>query len=181
MWTIIKSVLRFFRSSKLSIIGLFLLIFFSTGIFTVLNNTNINLKKSYETISVNGNLHDFVINENFSLGYANYQVDGMPTNGNNGIKTQKYKPSTLSNTNQSDWTNSYEIIRQKYYKPNQSAPYEFSEYFTFSITYKDDAERIQKLSDKLSALANFTSTQIKVIYDDELKKLPVIKKTSCDF
>ena len=73
MWTIVKSVLRFFRSSKLSIIGLFLLIFFSTGIFTVLNNTSINLKKSYETISVNGNLHDFVINENFSLGYANYQ------------------------------------------------------------------------------------------------------------
>lgn len=172
MWTIIKSVLRFFRSSKLSIIGLFLLIFFSTGIFTVLNNTSINLKKSYETISVNGNLHDFVINENFSLGYANYQVDGMPT-GSNGTKTQKYKPSTLSNTDQSDWTNSYEIIRQKYYKPNQSQPYEFSQYFTFSITYKNDEDRIQQLSDKLSALANFTSTQIKVIYDDELKKLPV--------
>lgn len=172
MWTIIKSVLRFFRSSKLSIIGLFLLIFFSTGIFTVLNNTNINLKKSYETISVNGNLHDFVINENFALGYANYEKDGNAT-GTTGSMTQKFKPSTLSNSTESDWTNSYEIIRQKYYKPNQTTPYEFSEYFVFSITYKDETELSQKLSDKLSALANFTSTQIKVIFDDELKKLPI--------
>lgn len=174
MWTIIKSVLRFFRSSKLSIIGLFLLIFFSTGIFTVLNNTNINLKKSYETISVNGNLHDFVINENFSLGYANYEKDGDPTgNGTDTTKTQKFKPSTLNNSSDSDWTNSYEIIRQKYYKPNQSEPYLYSEYFVFSISYKTEEELQQKLSDKLSALANFTSKQIKIIYDDELKKLPV--------
>ena len=45
---------------------------------------------------------------------------------------------------------------------------------THDIHYNNNEEdHIQKLSDKLSALANFTSTQIKVIYDDELEKLPV--------
>lgn len=73
MWTLIKAVLRFFKNSKLSLIGLLLLIFFSSTIFTVLNNTTLNLTTSYQTISRQGNLHDFVINENYTKGSGSYK------------------------------------------------------------------------------------------------------------
>lgn len=114
MWTIIKSVLRFFKSSKLSMIGLFLLIFFSSSIFTLLNSTTTNLQNSYNNISLNGNLHDFVINEHYSLGYADY--DAYYDNENNKPRTDgsgkyyvtyNFTPTGTLTLNQT--TNKYEI------------------------------------------------------------------------
>lgn len=75
MKTIIKAILKFFKLSKLSFIGLFILIFFSLSIFTVLNSTNVNLTESYQKVSTQGNLHDFVINENYKYGNGLYTLN----------------------------------------------------------------------------------------------------------
>ena len=72
MKTLIKAILKFFKLSKLSFIGLFILIFFSMSIFTVLNSTNANLTSSYNTVATQGNLHNFVINENYRYGQGPY-------------------------------------------------------------------------------------------------------------
>lgn len=65
MLTILKAVLRFIKFSKLSFIGLFFLVFFSSLTFNTLNNLTLNLSNSLKNISNEGNLHDFVINENY--------------------------------------------------------------------------------------------------------------------
>lgn len=75
MKTIIKAILRFFKYSKLSFVGLFLLILFSSATFNTLNNLTINLNTSYKKISSEGNLHDFVINENFRYGQGEYSLN----------------------------------------------------------------------------------------------------------
>lgn len=84
MTTIIKAILKFFKLSKLSFIGLFVLIFFSLSIFTVMNSTNINLTQSYQKISTQGNLHDFVINENYKYGNGPYILNTSESGSSNG-------------------------------------------------------------------------------------------------
>lgn len=196
MWTIIKSVLRFFKSSKLSMIGLFLLIFFSSAIFTLLNNTTINLQRSYENISKNGNLHDFVINEHFSLGYANYeakQIAKNTTNENNqdGTVTTKYfltyqfYPSGSIYTNSTnidysniDWTNSYLNV---YNKEKNNENY-FNTYVNFQNIFdvsKEDYDYysnnnelpsyvLNYINTKKVDLTEYTNLEIVKIFDDVL-------------
>lgn len=174
MWTIVKSVLRFFKTAKMSIIGLFLLIFFSSSIFTVLNNTNLNLKNSYNSISKNGNLHDFVVNENFSLGFADFQETK-----NTGSSIIKYVPSTENNI--SNWTGSYQTVRSYYYDSNNFQKFpEFLKYFEFTVdvtgitdpsvveSTKQEALKVAK-----NRLTEFTNKQIRVLYDEQLQQLPV--------
>lgn len=100
MKTIIKAILRFFWQSKLSFIGLFLLIFFSSATFTTLNNTTINLQSSYEKVAVGGNLHEFVINENFRYGEGKYVLNNNDDVGTvNIVNIEK-----TMNTSKSDYT-----------------------------------------------------------------------------
>ena len=85
MKTLIKAILKFFKLSKLSFIGLFILIFFSMSIFTVLNSTNANLTSSYNTVATQGNLHNFVINENYRYGQGPYILNTSKDNQNGDI------------------------------------------------------------------------------------------------
>lgn len=75
MLLLFKSIARFFKKSATLLIGLFILIFASSFIFTALNTTSQNLKHSYSTLVQEGNLHDFVINEKYDIkGSSPYQV-----------------------------------------------------------------------------------------------------------
>lgn len=141
MNTIIKAILRFFKYSKLSFTGLFMLVFFSSTIYTTLNNTTTNLNKSYQKISDEGNLHDFVINENFKYGNGSYSleipknpndVNSQPIDGTVKISsiTQKTKNSynvtfeldtlkILDENSEFLWTDAYYKIYDEYSKePN---------------------------------------------------------------
>ncbi len=199
MWTIIKSVLRFFKNSKLSIIGLFLLIFFSSSIFTLLNSTTTNLQRSYDNISKNGNLHDFVINEHFSLGYANYNAKYLSKstateNNPDGTTTTKYYltyqfyPSGVVYTDANNidyskinWTNSYLNVFEK----ERNIQSYIDNYLIFQNPFeviKDQYDTITTTPDPLPDyvlnfintkkvnLTNYTNSAIVKIFDDTLTK-----------
>lgn len=160
MNTIIKAILRFFKYSKLSFIGLFLLIFFSSSVFTTLNNTTINLNTSYSKISNDGNLHDFVINENYRYGTGNYVLntnitsDSSKTTGNLDITsitsntsessktTNTYNVTFALNTtlassdenNEVAWTYAYKQILNKYLDNTLENKDDFAIFVTFSKT-----------------------------------------------
>ncbi|RXY96867.1 ABC transporter permease [Malacoplasma penetrans] len=152
MKTIIKAILKFFKFSKLTFIGLFVLIFFSLSIFTVLNSTSLNLTNSYSTVSNSGNLHDFVINENYRYGNGTYVLD--TSNSNNGttssspngtVKIESISKAT-SNSGTGTSTYTYNIsfkLEESLIAP--SATYEwtfayksaFDKYKADSTTYAD--------------------------------------------
>jgi putative ABC transport system permease protein len=54
-------------------IALTFLVFLSIGIFTLLSSTTSNINKTYNSIAKNGNLHDAVVSEQYSIGSADYQ------------------------------------------------------------------------------------------------------------
>ncbi len=60
-----KAIFRFFKKNIISVIGMVFLLLFSSTIFTTLNNTVETLNNSYSKITKEGNLHDFVVNENY--------------------------------------------------------------------------------------------------------------------
>lgn len=72
MWNLTKNILRSLKKNLLALLGLIFLIFLSTGIFTVLNGTTTAINNEYRKISVEGNLHDFTVNEAYAVGVANY-------------------------------------------------------------------------------------------------------------
>lgn len=104
---IFKSILRFFMKNILSTIGLLMLVIFSSGIFTTLNNAIKNLDKSYNNSVKEGKLHDFVINDNFALGTANYIFFNENNDENNKIWTANIGPSIDNTTNKITWTLGY--------------------------------------------------------------------------
>ena len=106
---IIKSIINFFTKNLLSVFGMIMLVLFSSAVFTTLNNATNNLNSSYNRVTSKGNLHDFVINERFTLGDSDYALVGSgtydPTN-------QTYSYTITPNT--STWTNSYAKISNDY-------------------------------------------------------------------
>ena len=106
---IIKSIINFFTKNLLSVFGMIMLVLFSSAVFTTLNNATNNLNSSYNRVTSKGNLHDFVINERFTLGDSDYALVGSgtydPTN-------QTYSYTITPNT--STWTNSYAKISIDY-------------------------------------------------------------------
>ena len=167
MLTIIKSVLRFFKNSKSSIIGLFLLIFFSSSIFTLLNHMKQNLQNSYTNISAKGNLHDFVINEHYALGFADYEWTYKQPNPN---KKVKYVIKATSN-----WTNGYKKVFDKY-KDNP----EYQDLFLFEFTAEppttDSSGQLQYpeslinfVNEQKNKLTQFTKREISNIFKENLE------------
>ena len=71
---IIKSIINFFTKNLLSVFGMIMLVLFSSAVFTTLNNATNNLNSSYNRVTSEGNLHDFVINERFTLGNSDYAL-----------------------------------------------------------------------------------------------------------
>ncbi|MGL4616714.1 MAG: ABC transporter permease [Mycoplasmoidaceae bacterium] len=112
---IIKSIIKFFTKNLFSVIGMIMLVLFSSAIFTSLNNATNNLNASYERVTKNGNLHDFVINERFTLGNSSYAL--VPNSGsyNSSEKTYSYKITPITGPNSTNiWTNSYSKIFNDY-------------------------------------------------------------------
>ncbi len=65
-------------------IALTIMIFFTSAVFTLLNDTSNTFRKSYDNFVQVGNLHDFTIKENFSVtGEVNYQVNDLASKTNN--------------------------------------------------------------------------------------------------
>lgn len=186
MWTIIKSVLRFFKKSKLLMIGLVMLIFFSSSIFTLLNTTTKNLEKAYNKISNDGKLHDFVINEHYLLGFAEYksEVISNRTENNKKYATYKFSPTTFDNSNKINWTNSYLYVYQKYSN-------EASNYYNTLINFSKEFESVESngvyepinktefnnfVNSKKTELTNFTNANVSKVFNDYLvteEKLPI--------
>ena len=193
MWTLIKAVLRFFKNSKLSLIGLLILIFFSSTIFTVLNNTTINLNQSYTTISQKGNLHDFVINENYTKGNGTYFW--KDSNGNQGNITVTWKSSDANGTTLQfkldtnavtsgnyAWTGSYLSVWNAYKDSNV-----FKQFIDYEHTFTtaDDSSWANTTSSNFSSnresaingyisqkqvmLDDFVATKIREIYEQTLE------------
>lgn len=190
MWTIIKSVLRFFKKSKLLMIGLITLIFFSSSIFTLLNTTTNNLEKAYNKISKDGQLHDFVINEHYLLGFADYKytVSSNRAEDNNGNKktyaTYEFSPTT-DDTGKVNWTNSYLYVYEKY-SNDQSSYYssliKFSKEFESTMdntgNYKpvNETDFSSFVNSKKTELTNFTNANISKVFKDYLvshENLPI--------
>ncbi len=99
MKTLIKAILKFFKLSKLSFIGLFILIFFSMSIFTVLNSTNANLTSSYNTVATQGNLHNFVINENYRYGQGPYILNTSQNDNDGDVEITSITKISESDSN----------------------------------------------------------------------------------
>lgn len=160
MKTIIKAILKFFKFSKLTFIGLFVLIFFSLSIYTVLNSTSLNLTNSYSTVSNQGNLHDFVINENYRYGNGSYLLDDgkSSTDPSGDVKISEIKSVTSSSSSSNydyqvtfkleenliakdakfEWTFAYKNAYEKY----QSDPTKYEDFkdyveYTSTITSTD--------------------------------------------
>ncbi len=65
-------------------IALTIMIFFSSAVFTLLNDTSNTFQKSYDNFVQVGNLHDFTIKQNFSVtGTIDYKVDNYSENDAN--------------------------------------------------------------------------------------------------
>lgn len=123
MWILFKSVARFFKKSKVLLIGLIMLIFSASTIFTTLNSVSNNLYNSYNKLVTEGNLHDFVINEKYTLGYFNYKAIKKEEPNKEPDKldqskiivsirpTELEQPSTPPKP--TNWTDSYENFYDK--------------------------------------------------------------------
>ncbi len=62
-------------------IALTVMIFFTSAVFTLLNDTSNSFQKSYDNFVKVGNLHDFTVKENFSVtGEVNYNVNDSVNN-----------------------------------------------------------------------------------------------------
>ena len=107
---IIKSIINFFTKNFLSVFGMIMLGWVSSAVFTTLGNANNNLNSSYNRVTSEGNLHDFVINERFTLGNSDYAlVSGSVTYD---PINQTYSSTITPDT--STWTNSYAKISNVY-------------------------------------------------------------------
>lgn len=107
---IIKSIINFFTKNLLSVFGMIMLVLFSSAVFTTLNNATNNLNSSYNRVTSKGNLHDFVINERFTLGNSDYAL--VSGSGTYDPTNQTYSYTITPDT--STWTNSYEKISNDY-------------------------------------------------------------------
>lgn len=107
---IIKSIINFFTKNLLSVFGMIMLVLFSSAVFTTLNNATNNLNSSYNRVTSKGNLHDFVINERFTLGNSDYAL--LSGSGTYDPTNQTYSYTITPNT--STWTNSYAKISNDY-------------------------------------------------------------------
>ena len=107
---IIKSIINFFTKNFLSVFGMIMLVLFSSAVFTTLNNATNNLNSSYNRVTSKGNLHDFVINERFTLGNSDYAL--VSGSGTYDPTNQTYSYTITPDT--STWTNSYEKISNDY-------------------------------------------------------------------
>ena len=96
---IFLSILRFFKQNVVSLIGFILLVFFSVTIFTTLNSATSSLSRSFNRIKTDGNLHDFVINENYAIGNSNF----IPAVKKNQTGTYSYNFTIKKN----NWTNGH--------------------------------------------------------------------------
>jgi hypothetical protein len=66
------------------LVALSFLVFLAIGIFTLLSSTTKNITNTYNNISQKGNMHDFTVSEQYSLGntdYAFYAMDGQHPDG----------------------------------------------------------------------------------------------------
>lgn len=120
---IFLSILRFFKLNVVSLIGFMLLVFFSVSIFTTLNAATSTLSRSFNRIKIDGNLHDFVINENYSIGEAKF--------------TPVVKLNTMGNydynftINEGAWTNGHKKTQEEFKKwiVSTETENEFSKFF----------------------------------------------------
>jgi putative ABC transport system permease protein len=49
--------------------------------FTVLNSVSSNISNEYSRITTSGNLHDFVVSENYVVGNAKFDFTNNPSYG----------------------------------------------------------------------------------------------------
>ncbi|TCG10875.1 ABC transporter permease [Mycoplasma marinum] len=101
MRKLFKNSFKSFLSSKLAMILLSLTIFLSIAVFTMLSSTSWAFDASYNQVVKNGQLHDFTINEKYTIqgqsgiglkvtenGESYYQLtDGNPNNKRKGYET----------------------------------------------------------------------------------------------
>ncbi|MGL5246102.1 MAG: ABC transporter permease [Mycoplasmoidaceae bacterium] len=179
---IIKSIIKFFAKNLLSVFGMIMLVLFSSAVFTTLNNATNNLNASYQRVTKNGNLHDFVINERFTLGTSNYAlvVGSGIYDPLEQTYTYKITPMTgVGNTN--IWTNSYAKIFNDYqsWKINGETPNQFFSQNKFlfeentyvSMGHKTEPSDLEKdnlvsisIADQLSKLEILTGNYMPVQY-----------------
>lgn len=77
MKNLFKNTFRGLSKSKITLISLSFLVFLAIGIFTLLSSTTKNITNTYNQISKKGNLHDFTVSEQYSLGNTDYQIYGI--------------------------------------------------------------------------------------------------------
>ena len=112
---IIKSIINFFTKNLLSVFGMIMLVLFSSAVFTTLNNATNNLNSSYNRVTSKGNLHDFVINERFTLGNSDYALVSGSGTYDPIAQTYSYTITPFTGVgNTIDWTNSYAKISIDY-------------------------------------------------------------------
>jgi putative ABC transport system permease protein len=84
MKNLFKNTFRNLKNSKVTMVALSFLVFLAIGIFTLLSSTTKNITNTYDDISQKGNMHDFTVSEQYSLGntdYAVYAFDGQHPDG----------------------------------------------------------------------------------------------------
>ena len=97
MINLIKSSFRALGFNKISMISLTIMIFFTSAVFTLLNDTSNNFQHSYDQFVKAGNLHDFTINENYSVtGDVDYKPNLAANDNDHYAITLKSNQSDIS-------------------------------------------------------------------------------------
>lgn len=172
MWTLFKSVMMFFKKGKILLFGLIILIFSSSLVFTSLNGVSSNLQESYNVLSQNGNLNDFVINEKYTLGIVEYSYT-LDTTKN----TATIEPTIDSTTKKIVWTDSYLNFYNQYKSDKSYEKYLVRYVYNYSgtvsqptITDEMATFEIEKLkSELLPIVTSFVENSLL----NELNKLPI--------
>jgi putative ABC transport system permease protein len=104
MKNLFKNTLRSLKNNKISVIGLVILVFFSLGIYCVMNNTTTNISNAYNNIATSGNLHDFVVNELYDIGNPSFKTNtnlveqkiSFDNDGKVSLRSYSFLPNTTN-------------------------------------------------------------------------------------
>ena len=143
MLKLFKNVVRSFKNNKLSIIGLSFLVLLSTGIYTMLSGTTSAINKEYNYISEEGNLHDFIVSELYSIGTIKYNGNFEHVVDTRQDPQVSYE-SCLYDDNALSWTSDGVLVPYVYLTGTPEAA-------TVTVRYSAD---ISELENK-SSLKNF--------------------------
>jgi len=143
-----------------------MLVFFSVGIFTVLGSTTQAINDEYYSITTQGNLHDFTVNEMYDTGTANF-VSAKKQNDGSYVE-QYYSDSTDPAIQAPYFTQEYDATNNEYvrtYTLMYDLPENASSYTLFDQFYSNNKDNPLYESYFYPTFSIVSSTEIPIDQD----------------